>query len=91
VTPVASAHVRVTGHVQGVGFRWGLERRARSLGLAGWVRNEPDGSVAAEVEGPRERVESLVDWCRRGPAGADVRGVELDWQAPRGHAGFSVR
>jgi acylphosphatase len=83
--------VRVTGRVQGVGFRWGLEQRARSLGLAGWVRNEPDGSVVALLEGPRERVESLVDWCRRGPVGADVSEVDLEWREPAGHVGFAIR
>jgi acylphosphatase len=88
---VAAAHVSVTGRVQGVGFRLGVERRARSLGLAGWVRNEPDGSVVARLEGPRERVESLVDWCRRGPTGAEVRGLSVVWGPPEGVAGFSVR
>ena len=88
---VTRARVRVVGVVQGVGFRYGIERRASSLGLAGWVRNETDGSVAAVFEGPRDRVESLVHWCRRGPAGAEVMDVEVAWEEPAGNRGFSVR
>lgn len=76
--------------MQGVGFRVGAAGRARSLGLAGWVRNRPDGTVEAVFEGPRERVEALVDWCRRGPAGAAVAGVETTWEAPVGEASFQV-
>jgi acylphosphatase len=81
----------VTGFVQGVSFRFEARARAGSLGVAGWIRNEPDGSVAAVFEGPRERVESMVDWCRRGPSGARVDDVEVAWEQPEGDAGFRVR
>lgn len=84
------AHVVVSGLVQGVFFRAEAGDRARSLGLCGWVRNNPDGTVEAVFEGPEERVESLVRWCRRGPAGAVVAAVDIDWEDPRGEAGFSV-
>jgi acylphosphatase len=67
-----------------------MQRRASSLGLTGSVRNERDGTVAAVVEGPRDRVESLVDWCRRGPAGAGVRDVEVSWEEPEGLTGFAI-
>jgi acylphosphatase len=87
----ARARVRVTGFVQGVGFRYALQARARSLGVAGWVRNERDGSVAAVLEGPRDHVESVVRWCGRGPSGADVDAVETVWQEPEGLTGFSVQ
>ena len=79
------------GRVQGVFFRAATRERARSLDVAGWVRNRPDGSVEAVFEGPRERVESLVAWCRRGPAGAHVEDVDVRWEPPAGEAGFSVR
>ena len=62
------AQVVVRGAVQGVFFRVEARDRARSLGVAGWVRNTADGSVEAVLEGEDERVESMVDWCRRGPA-----------------------
>jgi acylphosphatase len=83
--------VRVRGRVQGVFFRGETEGRALSLGLAGWVRNEPDGTVRAVFEGPRERVESMVDWCRRGPRGARVDDVDVEWSEPQSLDGFRVR
>jgi acylphosphatase len=77
--------------VQGVFFRAEARARAQSLGLAGWVRNAPDGSVEAVFEGEHKRVESMVEWCRSGPAGADVDEVEVAWEEPRGDSGFSAR
>ena len=76
--------------MQGVFFRASARDRARSLGVAGWARNRPDGAVEAVFEGPDERVDSMVDWCRRGPAGADVESVEVEWGEPQGEDGFSV-
>jgi acylphosphatase len=70
-------HVKVRGRVQGVFFRAEARSRAESLGLGGWVRNMPDGSVEACFEGDPERVESMVEWCRRGPNGARVDEVEI--------------
>lgn len=84
------AHVTIRGRVQGVFFRAEAQDRARSLGLSGWVRNNLDGTVEAVFEGDRERVESMVEWCRRGPSGAVVENVEVAWEEPRGEAGFSV-
>ena len=74
-------HVYVQGRVQGVGFRYATYAEALELGLAGWVRNLPDGCVEAEFEGPRERLELMLDWCRRGPRMARVSGVEGRWEA----------
>ena len=85
------AKVIVHGAVQGVFFRVEARDRARSLGLAGWVRNVPDGTVEAVFEGDDERVESMVEWCRRGPAGARVEEVEVDWSEPKGEEGFSIQ
>jgi acylphosphatase len=85
------ARVRVTGRVQGVFFRAEVRDRARSLGLAGWVRNAPDGSVEAELEGPTERVRSVVDFCRRGPRLAQVDDVSVEWAAPQGEQTFRIR
>jgi acylphosphatase len=82
--------IRVTGRVQGVFFRAEAQARAESLGLAGWIRNAPDGSVEAVFEGEPERVDSMVDWCRRGPAGAEVDDVEVDNEEPCGERGFRV-
>jgi acylphosphatase len=88
---VARARVRIRGHVQGVFFRAETRDRARPLGLAGWVRNAPDGSVEAVFEGAPERLESMLAWCRRGPAGARVDDVDVDWETPVGETGFAVR
>jgi len=87
------ARVRVTvrGRVQGVSFRVATRDRARSRGVAGWVRNRPDGVVEAVFEGPEEAVSSLVDWCRRGPSGADVESIEVDPEPLRGERGFAIR
>lgn len=85
------ALVRIRGSVQGVGFRYAVLSRARSLDLGGWVRNCGDGSVEGAFEGDAARVESMVDWCRRGPIGASVDGVDVEWQEPVGENGFRVR
>jgi acylphosphatase len=77
--------------VQGVFYRSETRQRAASLGLAGWVRNLRDGSVEAVFEGERERVESMVEWSRRGPSGAHVKDVDVAWEEPQGEAEFSVR
>lgn len=67
--------VSVTGRVQGVGYRMWAERQAQALGLRGWVRNEPDGSVAALVGGPEAAVARMLDLFRAGPRAAAVTGV----------------
>ncbi len=84
------ARVRVRGRVQGVFFRAETRDRARSLGLAGWVRNCPDGTVEAVFEGEEARVRSMVDWCREGPPGSTVDGVDVEWEQPEHRAGFTV-
>ena len=83
-------HVRIRGRVQGVGFRQSAAARARSLGLAGWVLNARDGSVEAVFEGPRDRVDSMLEWCKRGPSGARVDTVEEENEMPRGEHGFDI-
>jgi acylphosphatase len=60
------------------------------LGLAGWIRNVPDGSVEAVFEGPQDAVESMLRWCERGPAGARVDSVDVTWKPPEGAAAFEV-
>lgn len=86
----ARARVVVRGRVQGVFFRAETSDRARSLGLAGWVRNAADGSVEAVFEGERERIESILEWCRRGPALAEVEDLEVTWEPLRGEEGFGA-
>jgi acylphosphatase len=83
--------VVVHGFVQGVGFRFAVERAALSRGVAGWIQNNPDGTVEGVFEGEQEAVEALVDFCRRGPRGGEVERVEVSGEAPEGVAGFRVR
>ena len=66
----------ITGRVQGVGFRLYMERKARGLGVTGWVRNRRDGSVEAMVQGNPEAIAALIDWARHGPPGALVTNLE---------------
>jgi acylphosphatase len=89
--PRARARVLISGKVQGVFFRASAEEEARSRGLAGWVRNTPDGQVEAVFEGEREAIEAMIAWCHRGPSGARVVDVAVTWEEPRGERGFSVR
>jgi acylphosphatase len=70
--------LRAHGHVQGVSFRYHTRQRAAALGLSGWVRNRPDGTVEAEAQGPRDAVDALTAWMREGPAGAEVRRLEVE-------------
>lgn len=86
-----AVEVSVTGRVQGVGFRWNTLDEAHRLGVHGWVRNEPDGSVSGWFEGPQEAVDALVEWCRSGPRWAGVEHVRTSAVTPRGHSSFEVR
>jgi acylphosphatase len=88
---VKRVHVTVSGEVQGVFFRYETRRRARELGIAGWVRNVPDGRVEAVFEGPDEAVDEMVGWSRQGPDQADVREVDVSDEDPEGLDTFEVR
>ena len=85
------AEVTVRGMVQGVFFRVEARDRARSLGLSGWVTNARDGTVRAAFEGDEERVRSMIEWCGRGPSGARVEGVDVEWRQAEGEQGFTIR
>lgn len=78
------ARARVRGLVQGVYYRASTVEVAERSGVAGWVRNCSDGSVELEAEGPAAAVEALLAWCRTGPAGARVTGVDVEWIAAAG-------
>lgn len=83
--------IRISGHVQGVFFRASAREEARRLGLAGFARNEPDGSVLIEAEGVEAALERFVSWCRQGPPGSRVERVDVEHGEARGHADFTVR
>ena len=83
--------VVVHGNVQGVFFRDSCRREARSRGVAGWVTNRPDGAVEAAFEGDPDAVSSMVDWCSRGPRGAEVDSVDETSEEPEGALSFEIR
>jgi acylphosphatase len=85
-----AVEVRVTGRVQGVSFRWYAAREAGRLGLAGWIRNEPDGSVHTHAEGPDHALEEFVAWCRQGPPAARVDAVAATDVDPTGATSFDI-
>ncbi len=80
----------VQGRVQGVGFRYFAVRAARELGVAGWVRNLPDGSVETLAEGEAAAVERYLDKLRRGPSASRVDGVVVEDRAEEGHSTFEI-
>jgi acylphosphatase len=83
----ARARLRVVGMVQGVFYRQATADEAARLRLSGTVRNLPDGSVEVVAEGPRDAVEALAAFCRRGPPAARVEAVQVEWEAPAGISG----
>jgi acylphosphatase len=85
------AHVFVSGRVQGVFYRATTRETARDHGVDGWVRNLDDGRVEAVFEGPREAVETMVEWCETGSPAASVDDVAVDYEEPRGESGFRIR
>jgi acylphosphatase len=70
-------HYVITGRVQGVGFRFYMQRKARELGVTGWVRNRRDGAVEAVVQGEADAVDAMTAWARRGPPSAAVAEVRI--------------
>jgi acylphosphatase len=89
--PVIRRRVLVSGEVQGVFFRDTCRRVAGQQGVAGWVRNLPDGRVEAVFEGDAQSVEHLVRWARRGPSGARVTAVDVQDEAVEGLSVFEIR
>ena len=86
------AHVQISGQVQGVFFRDSTRQKAEELGLAGWVKNTPDGNVEAVFEGPSEKVREMLRWCEEGPQRASVENVDTDIEDAGGDfTGFEVR
>lgn len=81
----------VRGRVQGVGYRDFVQRRAREVGVHGYVRNEADGSVSAYVTGSARQLADFEAWLRRGPQMADVRGIESSVATVEPHQNFSIR
>ena len=88
---VVRRRVTVEGEVQGVFFRDECRRQAGDAGVAGWARNLSDGRVEVVLEGEQDAVHRVVDWCRSGPSGAEVTGVDVSEEEPEGLTGFETR
>jgi len=87
-----TSHLRISGRVQGVGFRFSRHREAVARGLAGWVRNCRDGTVEAVLQGEAAAVDAVLAWARRGPPAArvdrlDIRAAQGEFDRP--YAGFN--
>ena len=89
--PIETIRLRITGQVQGVGYRLWMTRTAASLGLRGWVRNRMNGSVEALVTGAPKAVATFIEASRKGPIGAQVRDVTLTPDKDDGSVGFVSR
>lgn len=77
---MAKAHIFVSGFVQGVGYRHFVRKKARELGLTGWVRNLPDNRVEAVFAGSKEKINEIVALCKKGPFLSEVEDVEVLWE-----------
>lgn len=86
-----TVRIRITGHVQNVAFRDWMQRTARALGVAGWVRNRRDGSVEAVVSGAPDLVADMLELCRRGPPAAQVGDVAILAEEDENPSGFEIR
>lgn len=86
------AHMLISGFVQGVCYRWFVEKEATSLGLTGYVKNRYNGKVEVVVEGERGLIEEFIKALKVGPSSADVRDIKIEWQEYKGEfSGFGIR
>lgn len=85
-------HIVVYGEVQGVFFRAFLKKTADSLGIKGWARNKPNGTVEAVAEGSKEQLDKFLEKCSKGPQMADVLEIRRAWEEPTGEfTDFSIK
>lgn len=91
MSAVVARMVVISGRVQGVFFRDAMRRQAIRHGVGGWVRNRPDGTVQAHLEGAPAAVAELVLWCRSGPRDAEVEDLTVTVVEPQDAADFRVR
>jgi len=87
---VTAVHIRIRGLVHGVSFRSSMAQLASDLGVRGWVRNLPDGTVEAFLEGDERKVKRVIDWAKFGPPRARVDKLEVEAATPRNHRDFRI-
>ena len=88
---VKSIKIMVYGRVQGVNYRYSAQNKALSLGISGFAKNMPDGSVYLEVEGNEDALDAFIKWCSHGPLMASVSKITTEQTSPFGHQGFRIR
>jgi len=89
---IARLHIVIEGEVQGVFFRASTREESCKLGLKGWVRNCSDGRVEAVFEGKTDKIDQILEWCKKGPPGAMVRNIETIWEQATGdYDSFSIK
>ena len=89
---IVRLHIVIEGRVQGVFFRASTIEESCKLGLTGWVKNCPDGRVEAVFEGDIDKIEKIVEWCKKGPPGAVVSNVETIWEQATGdYNSFTIK
>lgn len=76
---MSTALLKITGHVQGVFYRAHAQEEAKKLGLKGYAKNLPEGSVEALVQGPEEKIKQFINWAKEGSPRAEVKNVEIKW------------
>lgn len=85
-------HIIVSGRVQGVFYRASCQEVAVSYGLKGYAKNMPSGDVEVVAQGDKDKIERLIDWCKKGPQGAKVMSVNVEWENPsQGFYSFGIR
>jgi acylphosphatase len=87
---IEAAHIIVHGRVQGVWFRAGTKEQADELGLLGWVKNRPEGTVEIHAEGEKPQLEKFIAWCRKGTPAADVTSLDIDWTTAQEFNSFDI-
>lgn len=85
------AHLLISGRVQGVGYRFSTQDMAKLYSLTGWVKNLPDGRVETVLEGDREAVQAMIQWCHKGPPHAQVEEVTVQYEPPQGLKAFEIQ
>ncbi len=83
--------INVTGHVQGVGYRWRAANEARTRNIKGFIKNLSDGSVYIEAEGSQKQLNAFVEWCKKGPGFGFVESVNIDTLPPLDYTDFQIR
>jgi acylphosphatase len=89
---IARLHIVIEGIVQGVFYRASTIEGSSKLGLTGWVKNCSDGRVEAVFEGDTDKIDQIIEWCKKGPPGAVVRNVEIIWEQATGdYDSFTIK